>query len=76
MNELKVINSLNAALTMLSSKDLTVTSDHVETMSDLKAVIRSILMSEIVLVTPDRVLPIGVQIPKKDNETPDSTEDK
>jgi hypothetical protein len=75
MDALQAINVINSALQMLRSKDVTFTSDHAEALTDLKFILRAVLSGELVLVTPNRVLPEGVQAPNKVDEIPTKIED-
>ena len=61
-------NALLVGLNFMSSEDIRVPARDIETLVVFKDIIRAILNGQLILVTPDRVLPEGVELPKSEKE--------
>jgi len=59
-----------AGLNTLSSEDVKVSAREIEALAGFKEILRAILSGELILATPDRVLPEGVELPKEE-KTPE-----
>lgn len=61
-------NALLVGLNLMSSEDIRVPARDIETLVIFKDIIRAILNGQLILATPDRVLPDGVEMPKSEKE--------
>lgn len=57
-------NALMVGLNLMSSEDIRVPARDIETLVVFKDIIRAILNGQLILATPDRILPEGVELPK------------
>lgn len=67
-------NAILVGLNTLSNEDTKVSSLDIEALANFKGILRAILNGQLALVSPDRVLPEGVELPKKENKTPNKEE--
>lgn len=61
-------NALLVGLNLMSSEDIRVPARDIETLVVFKDIIRAILNGQLILATPDRILPDGVEMPKSEKE--------
>ena len=67
MNEQNIGLFIQTGLNILSSEETKVPSSQIENLASFKNILRSLLQGELVIATPDRILPDGVELPKQEN---------
>jgi hypothetical protein len=70
MENEQLSSAITIGLTTLSSDDVKVSAKDVESLATFKEILRAILNGQLVLATPDRIIPEGVELPKEENENP------
>ena len=70
MENEQLSSAITIGLTTLSSDDVKVSAKDVESLATFKEILRAILNGQLLLATPDRILPEGVELPKEENENP------
>jgi hypothetical protein len=63
-------NALVIGLETLSSEDIKISANNIEALANLKEILRAILNGNLVLATPERVIPESVELPKQEKESP------
>lgn len=67
-NKLDLTNAIQAGLYELDRRDRDVTSANIEALADFKGILRALLNRQLVIATPDKLLPEGAQLPNKESE--------
>jgi len=67
-NNKEVANAINCGLITLSDPDLRVPANNIEALANFKGILRGLLQGELVLATPDKLLPQGTEIPEKEKD--------
>jgi len=66
--QLDISGAVTCGLDTLSSEEVRVAARDVEHLATFKGLLRALLKGELVLATPDRVLPEGVNLPVQEPE--------
>lgn len=61
---------IQTGLDTLNSKEVKVSASEIENLANFKSILKAVLRGELVIATPDRILPDGVELPigKEDSE--------
>ena len=67
-NRIDLTNAIQAGLYELDRRDRDVTSANVEALAEFKGLLRALLNKQLVIATPDKLLPEDTQSPNKGSE--------
>jgi len=66
MKNEELTKTILAGFNVMSSEDIRVKASDIEDLANFKDILRGILNGTLILATPDRILPIGVELPKEE----------
>jgi hypothetical protein len=66
MENEQLTNAIMSGLNIMSSEDIRVPASEIEALANFKDILKAILNGQLILATPDRVLPEGVELPKEE----------
>jgi hypothetical protein len=66
MENEQLTKAILSGFNIMSSEDIRVPASEIEPLANFKDLLKAILNGTLVLATPDRVLPEGVQLPKEE----------
>ena len=70
MENEQLTNALSIGLNTLNNEDTKVLARDVEALATFKEILRAILSGQLVLASPDRIIPEGSEIPNEENHAP------
>jgi hypothetical protein len=59
---------LSAGLDALSSDDVKIPASKIEDLANFKEILRAVLSGQLIIASPDRVIPEGLKTPNKEPE--------
>lgn len=66
MNNQEISQAILCGLNTLSDPEIRIPAKDVELLASFKGLLRGMLAGDIVLASPDRILPEGVELPKEE----------
>lgn len=67
MNRQNIFRALNAGLNHLSDPEVRPRADQIDDLAELKGILRAVINGQLIIATPDRLIPEGAEKPTGDN---------